>query len=282
MTTTQKASLEATPEHDNAAGELPALPEPAETLEFGIARGFRIDGDCYTAEQMHAYAREALAASRRERSGQKPVGRIVQGHPKNIVWWTAAAVPDIPQPSVARPSQQAASGWVLVPVRPTNEMLDAGMKRRCEVEDPGGYCSVYDIYKYMITAAPANRGSDKERRSEPVDKSQPATVPDNSQPTAARDAQRGVPSLNFRGESPAEVRSVLVNSLVASKCWMNGYAEAYVDEAVVMLATPPADISQSKVAHPLLSQPNESVGNGSDLNELSGNSGQLPASEVSQ
>jgi len=83
------------------------------------------------------------------------------------------------------------------------------------------------------------------------------------------DAQQAVPSLNFRGESPAEVRSVLVNSLVASKCWMNGYAEAYVDEAFATFATPPAD--------PLLSRPAESVSNGSALNELSGNSGQLPA-----
>ena len=46
-------------------------------------------------------------------------------------------------------------GMVLVPKKASNAMLDAGMARRCEVENPGGYCSVDQIYKAMLAAAPS-------------------------------------------------------------------------------------------------------------------------------
>jgi len=86
-------------------------------------------------------------------------------------------------------------------------------------ERPNGSAGFYAIRhadieraKQLIAASPANRPAE---------------------------AHRGVLSVNFRGESASEIRSVLVNSLVSGKCWMHGYAEAYVDEAVAMLAASP-------------------------------------------
>lgn len=46
------------------------------------------------------------------------------------------------------------------------------------------------------------------------------------------------PVKNFRGESFSEARRQMVNVLRASKGWMTGYAEAYVDEFVCMAAGP--------------------------------------------
>lgn len=53
------------------------------------------------------------------------------------------------------PSSEQVGDWVLVPARPTNEILDAGNDERHSFEHNGGHCSEYNIYREMIKAAPA-------------------------------------------------------------------------------------------------------------------------------
>jgi hypothetical protein len=98
--------------------ELPALPDTPYDLHYewpddedGFGGSEVIGEDGYTADQMRAYAQAAVLADRERR---------------------------IPE------------GWALVPIKPTEHMVEAGYAAQCEA----GRTSVEEAYEAMLCAAP--------------------------------------------------------------------------------------------------------------------------------